>query len=56
MYREGLGQLLASAKIKPLHKNKKRGGILRMFNLKTNDLTVVNSQTMIFIYKTTLSM
>lgn len=35
MYGEGLRQLLASAKIKPLHKNKKLGGgILRMFNLK----------------------
>ncbi len=35
MYGEGLRQLLASAKIKPLHKNKKLGGgILRVFNLK----------------------
>ena len=56
MYGEGLRQLLASAKIKPLRKNKKWGGILRMFNLKTSVLTVVNPQTMIFIYKTTLSM
>ena len=56
MYGEGLRQLLASAKIKPLDKNKKRGGGLRMFNLKTKVLTVVNLQTTIFIYKTTLSM